>query len=80
MKKIIALVFAAAFGTAFANEGIKISEHDQDGDGQLSREEAASVQTVSANFDQYDQNQDGQLDEEEVKQVSAEQEEMPVQE
>ncbi|HLU61964.1 MAG TPA: hypothetical protein VKZ99_06390 [Gammaproteobacteria bacterium] len=80
MKKILAIALAAAFGAAFANEEVRIADHDQDGDGQLSREEAASVEAISANFDAYDQNQDGQLAEDELKQVSAEQEEVPVHE
>lgn len=69
MKALLVLMTAFAFsGAAFAddNKEDRLASYDADGDGQLSREEAAGNQELSARFDEIDANGDGLLGEDEI--------------
>lgn len=55
----------AAMGGAATGGEMSFSELDQDGDGQISREEAEAHPDLAENFDQYDESGTGALDESE---------------
>lgn len=66
-KRLIGFTAAMAFasGSAFAagqEQMPGFSELDQDGNGQLSMQEAEPRDQLVQNWDQYDQNKDGNID------------------
>ncbi|GGD65636.1 EF-hand domain-containing protein [Lacimicrobium alkaliphilum] len=61
MKKLALIAFLLPSSLALANAGQIFDTLDQDGNGALSKSEAASEAPLSASFDKYDTNGDGQI-------------------
>jgi Ca2+-binding EF-hand superfamily protein len=67
MKKLALIMFLlpSSLALAASNAGEIFDTLDQNGDGYLSKSEAASEGPLSASFDKYDKDGDGQISESE---------------
>ncbi|RFA31350.1 hypothetical protein CAI21_01610 [Alkalilimnicola ehrlichii] len=72
LKLVLGAALLALANPSFA-QAPPFAEVDQDGDGIITREEAAQHAEISRQFDEIDRNQDGRLDRAEYEQWAAKQ-------